>query len=47
MACPDHAARATESAVLAVLDGAVEWSITEKTLTLTRGDRGLVYKAAP
>ncbi len=46
MACAGKAGRQTESAVLAVLDGAVEWSITEKTLTLTKGDRGLVYKAA-
>lgn len=45
-ACPDRAGRETEAAVLAVLDGAVEWSITEKTLTLTKGDRGLVYRAA-
>jgi heat shock protein HslJ len=46
MACADKAGRQTEAAVLAVLDGAVEFSITEKTLTLTKGDRGLVYKAA-
>jgi heat shock protein HslJ len=45
-ACADRAGRQTESAVLAVLDGAVEWTITEKTLTLTKGDRGLVYRAA-
>jgi heat shock protein HslJ len=44
-ACADKAGRETESAVLAVLDGAVAWSITEKTLTLTRGDRALVYRA--
>jgi heat shock protein HslJ len=44
-ACADRAGRETESAVLAVLDGAVEWSVTEKTLTLTKGDRGLVYRA--
>jgi len=47
MACADPAARRTEEAVLAVLDGAVTSSITEQTLTLTKGDRGLVYKAAP
>ena len=47
MACADKTGRDTEAAVLGVLDGAVEWSITEKTLTLTKGDRGLVYKAAP
>lgn len=46
-ACADRAGRETEAAVLAVLDGAVEWSITEKTLTLTKGDRGLIYQAAP
>jgi len=46
-ACADPAARRTEEAVLAVLDGAVTSSITEQALTLTKGDRGLVYKAAP
>ena len=46
MACADEAGRETEAAVLAVLDGTVEWSITEKTLTLTKGDQGLVYRAA-
>lgn len=45
MACADPAGRQTEAAVLAVLDGAVEWSITDKTLTLTKGDHGLVYRA--
>jgi len=47
MACADKSGRETEAAVLAVLDGAVEWSIAEKTLTLTKGDHGLVYRAAP
>jgi heat shock protein HslJ len=47
MACSDKAGRQTEAAVLAVLDGAVQWSITEKTLMLTKGDQGLVYRAAP
>jgi heat shock protein HslJ len=47
MACADDAGRQTEAAVLAVLDGDVTWSITEKTLTLTKGDQGLVYRAAP
>ena len=47
MACADKAGRDTEAAVLAVLDGAVVWSITEKTLTLSKSDRGLVYRAAP
>jgi heat shock protein HslJ len=47
MACANKAGRETEAAVLAVLDGAVEWSISEQTLTLTKGGRGLVYKAAP
>ena len=46
MACPDHAGRQTEAAVLAVLVGPVEWSITDKTLTLTNGDHGLVYRVA-
>jgi len=47
MACADKAGRDTEAAVLGVLDGAVEWSISEKTLTLTQGGRGLVYRAVP
>ena len=46
MACADKAGRQTEASVLAVLDGAVEWSISEKTLTLTKGDQGLTYRAA-
>jgi heat shock protein HslJ len=46
-ACADHAAQQTENAVLAVLDGEVAWSITEQRLTLTKGDQGLVYRAAP
>jgi heat shock protein HslJ len=45
-ACADKAARQTEAAVLAVLTGSAQWSITEKTLTITNGDRGLVYRAA-
>jgi heat shock protein HslJ len=45
-ACPE-AEQQTESAVLTVLRGTVSWSITEQTLTLTKGDRGLVYRAAP
>lgn len=47
MACAEESGRETEAAVLAVLDGAVTWSITEHTLTLTKGDRGLVYRVAP
>jgi heat shock protein HslJ len=47
MACADPAGRQTEVAVLAVLDGAVTWSISERSLRLTHGDRGLVYRAAP
>jgi heat shock protein HslJ len=46
MACVDPAGQATEAAVLAVLDGAVTWSISEQTLTLDRGNRGLIYRAA-
>jgi heat shock protein HslJ len=45
-ACADRAGRDTESAVLAVLDGAVEWSVSEKYLILTKGDRGLTYRAS-
>ena len=46
-ACADRAGRETEAAVLAVLEGDVDWAISEKTLTLTRGDNGLVFEAAP
>jgi heat shock protein HslJ len=46
MACADPAGQQTEAAVLAVLDGAVEWSVSEKSLTLMKGEHGLVYKAA-
>jgi heat shock protein HslJ len=44
MACAEESGRRTEAAVLAVLDGAVAWSVTEQSLTLTRGDRGLTYR---
>jgi heat shock protein HslJ len=47
MACADAGGQQTEAAVLAVLRAAVAWSITEKTLTLTNGDHGLVYRATP
>ena len=30
-----------------ILTGAADWSITEKTLTITNGDRGLVYRGTP
>jgi heat shock protein HslJ len=46
MACLDEARRQTEAAMLAVLDGTVTWSITERSLRLTRGDRGLLFRAA-
>jgi heat shock protein HslJ len=45
-ACADKAGRQIEAAVLAILSGEADWSITEKTLTITSGDRGLVYRAA-
>lgn len=45
-ACAEASGRQTEAAVLAVLDGEVTWSITEKTLTLTKGEQGLIYRAA-
>ena len=45
MACADEAGRQTEAAVLAVIDGTVTWSITERSLTVTKGDRGLVFGA--
>lgn len=35
----------TESSVVSVLEGEVAFQIVEKTLTLTNGDRGLVYRA--
>ena len=44
-ACLDASGQ-TEAAVLAVLDGAVTWSITERSLSLTKGNRGLVLRAA-
>jgi heat shock protein HslJ len=44
-ACADASGRQTEAAVLAVLAGSADWSITEKTLTITKGDQGLVYRA--
>jgi heat shock protein HslJ len=47
MACADESGRQTEASVVAVLDGAVTWSITERTLTLTKGGHGLVYQATP
>jgi heat shock protein HslJ len=47
MACADVAGQKTEAAVLGVLDGAVTWSVTERSLTLTHGDRGLIYRSAP
>lgn len=46
MACSDARGQ-VEAAVTAVLDGTVRWSVTEQTLTLTKGDRGLVYRVAP
>jgi heat shock protein HslJ len=46
-ACAEKAGRQTEAAILAVLDGAVEWSVSEKTLTLTKAEQGLVYRVAP
>ena len=46
MACADRAGRETEAAVLAVIDGEVEWSITGKALTLTKGEQGLVFRVA-
>lgn len=47
MACADPAGRKTEAAVLGVLDGAVTWSVTERSLRLTKGDRGLIYRSTP
>lgn len=44
MACADDAGREAEAAQLAVLDGDVEWSVSERTLTLTKGERGLTYR---
>jgi heat shock protein HslJ len=45
VACADDAGQQTETAVLAMLDGAVTWAIIEKNLTLTKGDSGLTYRA--
>lgn len=44
--CADDAARQTDSAVLGVLGGDVHWTVTDRTLTLTKGDRGLVYQVS-
>lgn len=46
-ACADKAGRQIETTVLAILTGEAEWSITEKTLTITNGDHGLVYRGTP
>lgn len=45
MACPGDAA-AVEASVVAVLDGDVTFAIEGDQLTLTKGDRQLVYRAA-
>ena len=45
MAC-DGEAGTVEAAVLAVLDGEVEMAIDSKTLTLTKGDKGLMFTAS-
>lgn len=46
-ACAGQAGRQTEAAVLAVLTGTADWAISQRTLTVTQGDRALVYRAAP
>ena len=45
-ACASEVGRQTEAAVLATLDGAVTWTINEQNLTLTKGDSGLMFRAA-
>ena len=45
VACPGDAAN-VEFAVMAVLDGDVAFAIEGDRLTLTKGDRGLVYRAS-
>lgn len=44
IACLDDA-QPVESAVVAVLDGDVTYTLDGKLLTLTKGDRGLLYRA--
>ncbi len=45
MACTDEDSQQTEAAVLSVLTGDVGYSVEEKSLTLTGGDKGLVFQA--
>jgi heat shock protein HslJ len=44
-ACADPSAQQVERAILAVLDGETAYSITERSLTITKGDRGLTFRA--
>lgn len=45
MACED-ARGEVERHVTAVLEGATTWSVKERTLTITKGDKGLTYVAS-
>jgi heat shock protein HslJ len=44
MGCPDDTAT-VEHAVATVFDGEATWTITERSLTITNGDRGLGFRA--
>jgi len=44
-ACADDSAQQVEAAVLAVLDGETTYSITERSLTITKGQQGLMFRA--
>ena len=46
MACRDEGASTVEAAVVAVIDGEVEMALSGQTLTLTKGDKGLAFKAS-
>jgi heat shock protein HslJ len=46
MACADDARNELDSAVASLLTGRTAYEIEERTLRVTRGDRGLVFRAA-
>ena len=45
MACSETAAQHVEGAMRAVLDGETTYSITERSLTITKGEQGLTFRA--
>ncbi len=44
-ACADESASAVESAIVSVLQGEVSFDVDGRKLTVTKGDRSLVYRA--